>query len=100
MKTRRALSRSSKCANKRHHKNEVFYSLPLIHNQNFKTKKTQHTIVETFTEKNALQNLTRFHVRLFSQQLFQAKNEKKSSNNLFAFTVYIGKIIENIFGKT
>ena len=34
MKTQQVLNRLSKCANVRCHKNQMFYGLPLIHNQN------------------------------------------------------------------
>ena len=59
MKTHRVLNRSTKCANV-HYRKIQFYHLFTI-----KTKKIQHTILKTFTEKNSLQKLTKFHGGLF-----------------------------------
>ena len=59
MKMYRVLNRLSKCANRLYRKNEVFlwpYQWFTI-----KTKKIQHTILKTITNKNLLRILTRFH---------------------------------------
>ena len=49
-------------------KTRCFYTLPLIHNQNWKI---QPTTLETFTKKNSLQNLTSFHGGLFELEILE-----------------------------
>ena len=50
-------------------KTRCFYSLPLIQsklkNQNQNNKSIQHSNLDTFTKKNSLRNLARFHGGLF-----------------------------------
>ena len=52
MKTRRVLSRLSKCANVRYCKNQMFYGLPLIHNQYWKN--SAHYSWHIYQEKLAM----------------------------------------------
>ena len=65
-----SLNRSSKCVNLRYHKKPVF--LYLIINSQSKLKKIIHTILETFTKKNSLWNLTRFHGGIFELEILKS----------------------------
>ena len=56
-------SRSNKCGNLRYRKNLVVFVVD--HSFRIKTGKIHHTILETFTKKNSLRNLTRFLVWFF-----------------------------------
>ena len=65
-------------------KNKCFYSFTII--LKIITKKMKHTILEAFTKKNSLRNLTRFHDGLFDLELLEIsttvlslKRIKKSS---------------------
>ena len=69
IKTHRVLSRLSKFADVRYRKNQVL--LYFYHWFTIKTKKNQYNILETFSKKNSLRNLARFHSVLFELKILE-----------------------------
>ena len=69
MKTQRVLNKLSKCANVDYRKNQMFLSFTI--NLQSKLKKTEHSILEIFTKKNWLRNLTSFYDELFELEILE-----------------------------
>ena len=69
MKTQRAWNRLRKCVNVRYRENQMYLWFTI--NLTIKTKKIQHSILETFTKQNSPQNLARFHVALFEFEILE-----------------------------
>ena len=53
-----------------------------------KTKKIQHIVVEKFTKKNSLQNLTRFHSGLFEFEILEILQQLFKKKLLFVFDFF------------
>ena len=69
MKTQRAWNRLRKCVNVRYRENQMYLWFTI--NLTIKTKKIQHSILETFTKQNSPQNLARFRVALFEFEILE-----------------------------
>ena len=67
MKTQRVFS--CQCANARYRKNQGF--LYFIINSNSKLKKIQHGILDRYSKKGSLRNLTSFHGGLFELEILE-----------------------------
>ena len=53
-----------------------------------KTKKIQYIVVEKFTKKNSLQNLTRFHSGLFEFEILEILQQLFKKKLLFVFDFF------------